>query len=95
MRANVDATRGYLMSEPVMRVLADKLGKHTAHEIIYDAALRGRQGGQTLRDALLADRRVTDHVTTAEIDHCLDPINALGAVRDFIDRALAEAGHRP
>ncbi|MDQ3734622.1 MAG: adenylosuccinate lyase family protein, partial [Actinomycetota bacterium] len=34
MRANLASHRGYLMSEPVMRALADRLGKHTAHEVV-------------------------------------------------------------
>ncbi len=94
MRANVDSTRGYLMSEPVMRVLAAKLGKHTAHEVVYEASVDGRRRGQHLREALLADERVAGQLTAEEIDRCLDPEHALGPVRSFIERALAQAGPR-
>lgn len=94
MRANVDATRGYLMSEPVMRALAARLGKHTAHEVVYQAAVDGRRRGEGLREALLADRRVTDLVTVGEIDRCLDPEYALGPVRSFVDRVVRQAGLR-
>ena len=45
MRANLDASGGYLMSEPAMRALAGKIGKHTAHQVIYEATMLGRDQG--------------------------------------------------
>ena len=31
MRANLDAQRGYVLSEPVLRLLAERIGKRAAH----------------------------------------------------------------
>lgn len=95
MRANVEATGGYVMSEPAMRALAAHIGKHTAHEVIYEAALAGRQRGHTLREELLANPRVSGHLSPADIDDCLDPAHAVAPIGAFIDRALAQAGQRP
>src|SRR5439155_5920909 len=39
MRKNLDALGGFLLSERVMFALADKLGKQTAHEAVYRAAM--------------------------------------------------------
>ncbi|GAA5123589.1 adenylosuccinate lyase family protein [Haloechinothrix salitolerans] len=91
MRANVDAHGGYLVSEPVMRALAARIGKHAAHEVIYEASLAGRERGVDLRTALLADSRVTAHLKADDIDRCLDPEAALGAARSFVDRVAGEA----
>jgi len=52
MRANLDAQLGYPMSEPVMRALADRVGKHVAHERVYAAAMAGLAQGLDLRTAL-------------------------------------------
>ena len=40
MRRNLDALGGFLLSERVMFALADKLGKQTAHEVVYEASMR-------------------------------------------------------
>lgn len=91
MRANVDAQRGYVLSEPVMRLLADRIGKHAAHEVIHAAALAGLDRDVDLRTALLADPRVTAHLKAADIDRCLDPDAALGAAGSFVDRVAGES----
>jgi adenylosuccinate lyase len=89
MRENLDASGGYVLSEPVMRALAERVGKHTAHELVYEAALAGRQRGVDLRTALLAESRITAHLKTEDIDRCLDPRAALGAAPSFVDRVVA------
>jgi len=88
MRRNLDAQRGYVMSEPVMRALADRVGKHTAHRIVYEAALAGRESDVDLRSALRADDRLAD-LDDAELDRLLDPRNALGLIPQFIDSLRA------
>jgi adenylosuccinate lyase len=87
MRANLDAQRGYVLSEPVMRALADRVGKHTAHRIVYEASLAGRERDVDLRTALRADDRLAD-ITDAELDLLLDPTRALGSIPRFIDVVL-------
>jgi adenylosuccinate lyase len=97
MRENLAAGGGYVLSEPVMRALADKIGKHTAHRLVYEATITGRETGITLREALLAHPTVTAYLSAAEIDRCLDPTAALGAAGAFVDRVLAgvDGGRRP
>src|SRR6266545_6310110 len=88
MRSNVAAQGGYVLSEPVMRALADRIGKHAAHRVVYEATMAGLETGADLRTALLADSRITAQLTPDEIDACLDPAAALGAAPAFVDRVL-------
>lgn len=88
MRQNIEAAGGYLLSEPVMRALAERVGKHTAQELVYEATLAGRQQGVDLRTALLADPRITAQLKNEDIDRCLDPHTALGATLSFVDRVV-------
>ena len=85
MLSNIGEHRGYLMSEPVMRALADQLGKHTAHEVVYTAAMNGIDAGQDFRTALRADARI-DAITDAELDDLLDVRASLGSCAAFADR---------
>lgn len=36
MRENLDLLKGLILSEPVMLVLGEKIGKQTAHEVVYE-----------------------------------------------------------
>jgi adenylosuccinate lyase len=85
MLRNIGQHRGYLMSEPVMRALADRLGKHTAHEAVYAAAMNGIDAGQDFRTALRADPRLNP-ISDAELDELLEIRASLGSSAAFADR---------
>jgi adenylosuccinate lyase len=68
-----------------MLALADRLGKHTAHEAVYAAAMAGLDQGQDFRTALRGDPRL-DPVPDAELDALLDVQRSLGACAAFTDR---------
>ena len=89
MRQNVEANAGYLMSERVMRVLADRVGKHRAHELVYEAVMRGQDGGISFRDAILEDDAVMDAMTSKELDDCLDTALTTRPALRFVDRVLS------
>jgi adenylosuccinate lyase len=94
MLANIGSHQGYLLSEPVMRALADRVGKHTAHDSVYAAAMHGLDAGQDFRTALRADSRL-DSIPDAELDDALRVQSALGSCGAFVDQvrqACAGAG---
>jgi adenylosuccinate lyase len=94
MLANIGSHRGYLLSEPVMRALAGRIGKHSAHDSVYAAAMRGIDLGQDFRTALRGEPRL-DAITDAELDELLQVRSALGSCAAFVDRvreACAGAG---
>ena len=93
MRANLDAAGGLPLAENVTALLAPRLGRLAAHDLVSDAAARASQTGRPLRDELLADQRITGAgtagVTAEMIDAALDPSRYLGAAGEFTRRALA------
>jgi adenylosuccinate lyase len=91
MRRNLDATKGYVLSEAVMLALAQQLGKQTAHQIVYEASMRGIEKGATFEEALLADNRVAARLSKAEIKGLLDYHKHLGMIPQMVDRVLARA----
>jgi 3-carboxy-cis,cis-muconate cycloisomerase len=54
MRRNLEAESGLIMSEAAMMKLAPILGRERAHDLVYEAAERGRRNGESLTDALRA-----------------------------------------
>jgi adenylosuccinate lyase len=92
MAANVAAQGGWVQSEPVMRALTDRLGKHTAHELVYAASMRGRAEGRTLREALAAEPAIAAALTAEELDRLLDPVTAARPAIALVDRVLSAGG---
>jgi adenylosuccinate lyase len=88
MRANLEARRGFLLSEPMMRALSDRIGKHAAHEAMYDTAMAAIAEGVDLRAAVAARGLLTED----QIEAATDPHAALGAATTFVDRVLARSG---
>ena len=90
MRANLEARGGYLASEPVMRALADRIGKHAAQQAVYRAAMAGIEQGLPFAQALLADPEVARHLDGAALERLLDPQRAAGAAGVFVDRVVSQ-----
>jgi adenylosuccinate lyase len=88
MRSNIDAQGGYLLSESVMRSLADRLGKHTAHDAVYAIAMEGIDKQQDFRTALRGDPRLNT-ISDTELDELLDVRASLGSCGTFVDRVRA------
>jgi adenylosuccinate lyase len=91
MRANLDLLGGFLLSERVMFALSAKVGKQTAHELVYEASMHGLQGGMTFQAALMRNPRVRAALTDAELEVALDPTSYVGRAPEIVDQVLAEA----
>src|SRR5262249_18544434 len=70
--------------------LADKLGKQSAHEAVYEAAMRGYAEDLTFEQALMAHPRVKAALGAAELAALLDPTTYVGLAPAIVDRVLAE-----
>ena len=90
MRQNLDCTGGLLMSERVMFMIADNVGKQTAHEIVYKASMETVNKGISFREALLANEELAGVLTGEDIETLLDPITYLGLATSMVERVLAQ-----
>jgi 3-carboxy-cis,cis-muconate cycloisomerase len=88
MRQNLDETGGMLMAENVTTVVADRLGRMEAHELVGAAARRAADGGKPFREELLSELVLREHLSACEIDAALNPARYLGSTGAFIDRAM-------
>jgi 3-carboxy-cis,cis-muconate cycloisomerase len=89
MAANLAASAGLPLAEQVTGLLAGKLGRPQAHDLVAAAAARAVSSGLPLRDVLLAAPEVARAgVTAGQVDAALDPAGYLGASSHFIDAAL-------
>ena len=91
MRANLDRTRGLIMTEAVSMALAPRLGREAAHRAVKAASDTVLRDGVPLAQALAAVPAIGAGLSGAEIEKLTDPSSYLGAADMFIDRVLAQA----
>lgn len=89
MMENINKTRGLIMSEKLMFVLGEKIGKHTAHEVVHDASMEAYQKKITLRDVILSKPEISKHLKTEELDEIFDPVKYIGLAPEEVDRVIA------
>lgn len=90
MRRNLDSLGGFLLSERVMFVLSEKVGKQTAHDLVYEASMHGIENGVSFEDALLKNAQVGKALTAAELKAVLDPTTYVGRAPEIVDEVVRE-----
>jgi len=90
MERNLSVQKGLMMSECVMMHLAPKLGRMTAHDIVYEACMEAYEKECDLKEVLMRTPAVADAFTEDEVDHMLDPKSYVGLAPVFVDRVLAK-----
>ncbi|HST63654.1 MAG TPA: lyase family protein [Mycobacteriales bacterium] len=89
-RRNLDLTGSLVVSERVAAVLAAALGKAEAKTVIGAASATATASGRPLAAVLKDDPQVSEHLSAAEIDALLDPVEYLGVAGHLVDRALRD-----
>ena len=92
MRANLDLTKGLIVSEAVMMGLGPFLGRQYAHDLVYDICRKVVATGRPLVDLLAENEEVTKHLDRAALAKLCDPANYLGEAGAMVDRVLATRG---
>jgi 3-carboxy-cis,cis-muconate cycloisomerase len=88
MRANLDRTRGLVVSEAVMMGLAPALGRDRAHDLVYAMCRQALEQDRPLAELLAQHKEVTEHLSKAEIKQLTDPNAYLGLAATMVDRVL-------
>lgn len=94
MKANLELLKGLLLSESVMIELGKKIGKQSAHEVIYEDAMKSMKEEVDFKRVLLEDARVSQHLTKGDIDRLLNPAEYVGLAprmtRDMVSLSRKE-----
>ena len=92
MRGNLLATKGFVQAEHLMLALAPKLGKQSAHALVYRVAMEATErGGIPLREAVLAEPQIVAQLGVAGIESLFNVEQSTGCCAQMVDRVLAQA----
>jgi 3-carboxy-cis,cis-muconate cycloisomerase len=92
MRANLDMTKGLIMSEAVMMGLGDKMGRNYAHDVVYDICRDVVKTGRPLIDLLEQNDEIKKYADRKTLEALVDPANYLGVAGEMVDRVLGMRG---
>jgi 3-carboxy-cis,cis-muconate cycloisomerase len=90
MRANLDITRGLIVSEAVMMGLGPYLGRQRAHDLVYDICRKVIASGHSFLDLLAEDKEISSHLDRTALAKLVDPANYLGLAGEMVDRVLVQ-----
>ena len=93
MAANLEVDGGLIMAEALMMQLAPRLGRHEAHEVVYDLSARARATNISLAEAARAYAAEQD----LGEDLRLEPADYLGEADAIVTTAVKRwrDNHRP
>ncbi len=92
MRANIDLTRGLVMSEAVMMGLGPYIGREYAHDLVYDLCRVAVRDDRPLLDVLAEHPEINAHLSRDGLARLCDPANYLGQSGVMVDQVLARLG---
>lgn len=78
LRKNADINCGLDNSEYVMMMVASKIGKDKAHELMYDKAMKAELEGKDYLAVLMEDDTLTSMFAADELKAIIDPANYTG-----------------
>lgn len=91
MARNLDLSNGLIASEALMMRLAQSMGRHEAHQLLYDAAQRSQSEGISYIAAIRQHPLLAAHPLPEGWSEALTPQNYIGAsadlVADIVERA--------
>ncbi|MGO9135051.1 MAG: adenylosuccinate lyase family protein [Methylovirgula sp.] len=88
MRANLEASDGYLLSESVMLALAPHVGKQTAQRLVQRLATSAGCEGRPFSTVIAEDPDICACLTKQELDHLFISDAQTGQCQALVDRVL-------
>jgi len=92
MRANIEATGGSVFAEKAAMLLAAKLGRDAALELVGEAARRSEEEGRTLKEVLGEIPEVARALGSRALRDLETPEKYLGAAEELRKRLLVSEG---
>lgn len=91
MRRNLELQGALPYSERIMFELGKLIGKQTAHELVYEAAMESIENSEDFIEILYAKDKVSTFISHSELIEWIRPENNIGESLDKIDQVLAFA----
>lgn len=89
MLKNLNMMGGLIVSERVMFVLGEKIGKQTAHHLVYELSMQSEETGESFAELLASNETVRQYLNEEEIAELLNPEHYTGSSIEKAEEVLA------
>lgn len=89
IRRNVEKAATFISTEALMFRLGEKIGKQTAHEIIYETSMEAIEKNLPLIDLLMARSEISANFARKDLESAIDPARHIG-LSEGLTRRLIE-----
>ncbi|MCB5238611.1 adenylosuccinate lyase [Niallia circulans] len=89
MLINLERLGGLILSERVMFALSEKIGKQTAHHLIYEIAMESAEQKIPFKKLLAQNDKVAAVLTEEQINQLLDPSQYIGLASKKVEEVIA------
>ena len=88
IRQNVERAATLISTEALMFYLGEKIGKQTAHRIIYETSMEAIETNQSLIDLLMNHEEISTRFERNALEKTIDPMNHVGMSQVLTHRAV-------
>lgn len=88
MLRNLNMLGGLLLSERIMFALSEKLGKQTAHHLVYELSMKAIEEKRTFKELLIENEYIATVLTPEQIDELLNVETYLGSAPQKVDQVI-------
>ncbi|WP_099206082.1 adenylosuccinate lyase [Scatolibacter rhodanostii] len=96
MYENLNLQYGLLLSEKVMFEVGEKLGKQTAHHVVYEASMKSYEEKRSFGEVLLEQSEIAEYFDRETVESWLVPEKYTGLAEQKVDeviQALTKKGY--
>ena len=94
IRQNVDIAATPISTEALMFFLGEKIGKQTAHRIVYEASMGAAETNRPLIDLLVGRSEISGKFDRRDLEKTIDPANHIGLSNTLTSRVIAHVKER-
>lgn len=91
IRENVDNAASLIATEALMFRMAEKMGKHEAHQLLYEISMEAKTTGRSLADLLGAHPEVVSIFSPEGLNKAIDPGQHIGLARRLADQVVSRS----
>jgi adenylosuccinate lyase len=82
---NLTKSASFLGTEALMFVLGEKIGKQSAHQILYEASMDAIEHEKPLEEILAEHPVISKHISSEEIRKAIDPSGHIGRSGELVE----------
>ena len=88
IRKNVREAATLISTEALMFFLGEKLGKQSAHRILYETSMEAAENNQPLIDLLMGNPKISGIFKKEDLEKKIDPMNHIGMSQELTHRVV-------